>query len=525
MIKRAENTITSKSSKEELPTDVGVLQQMILTLLGQIDDLNGQLYYLKNQLFGRRSEKLDPAQRLLFENLYEQVQEKINQRDNKEPKEVQNKNANHNGRNPLPSEMPVQEIPIEPDKTQMTCPDCKSEKVYIGSEKTEKLEYIPACFYIKRYLRHKYACKNCGGNISIGQLPPMAVDKGLAGEGLLAHIITSKYCDHLPLNRLENIFQRHGIDLNVSTMCDNVGRCADLLEPLVNKMAENIRKSDKVHSDDTSIVVKSNKKKGDTYNGYLWVYVDDHNNVVFDFTPTRSRQGPIDFMASFKGLFHADAYSGYDELFRKNKDIVEIGCNAHARRKFKYALDDSNPVGAANIMALYKKLYEIESYAKDNNFDSAQLLKIRQEQSKPVLAEIRKIVDEYKNKVLPKSLMGKAIIYAINQWDALTRYTDDPKADIDNNAAERALRMVCIGRNNYLFAGSEAGAKRAAIIYSLVASCKSKGIDPFSYFRDVLCKVTTHPTSKIEELLPNNWKPQENYAESTPAKAEIMQLA
>jgi len=520
-----ENTITAKSSKEDLPTDVSVLHQMILTLLGQIDDLTGQLHYLKNQLFGKKSEKLDPNQRLLFENLYEQVQEKINQRDNKEPKAVQKKNVNHNGRNTLPSDLPVFEKPINPDHSEMTCPECNSEKVYIGSENTEKLEYKPASFYIKRYVRHKYACKTCGGNISIGQLPPMAVEKGIAGEGLLAHIITSKYCDHLPLNRLENIFKRHGVELSVSTMCDNVGKCADLLEPLVNKMAENIRKSDKVHSDDTSIIIKSNKSKTDTYKGYLWVYMDDHNNVVFDFTPTRKRQGPIDFIKGFKGLFHADAYSGYDELFRTNKDIIEIGCNSHARRKFKYALDDSCPVGAANILALYEKLYKVESYAKDNKFDSAQLLEIRQQQSKPLFAEMRKIVDSYKGKVMPKSLMGKAITYAINQWEALTRYLDNPRADIDNNPAERELKLVCLGRKNYLFAGSEAGANRAAIIYSLVASCKGRGIDPFAYFRDVLCRITTHPTSRIEELLPNNWKQQENSTEPIPTKAEVMQLA
>lgn len=329
----------------------------------------------------------------------------------------------------------------------MTCPDCNCQKECIGSENTDKLEYVPASFGIIRLVRYKYACRNCGGHISIGQLPPMAVEKGIASEGLLAHIITSKYCDHLPLNRLENIFKRHGIDLSVSTMCDNVGRCADLLEPLVKKMAENIRKSDKVHSDDTSIIIKSNKAKGRTYKGYLWVYLDDYNDVVFEFTPTRSRQEPIDFITGFKGLFHADAFSGYDKLFRINKDIIEIGCNAHARRKFKYALDGADPVGAANIMALYKRAYEIEAYAKDNNFDSAQLLQIRQEKSKPIFAEISKIVAEYKNKVLPKSNMAKAVTYFTNQEIALTRFIDNPNADIDNNAAERALRMVCLGRN------------------------------------------------------------------------------
>jgi transposase len=527
MISRMENTITAKSSMQELPDDTDTLKQMILTLLSQINDLNGQLLYLKRQLFGRKSEKLNPAQKLLFENLYNEVQAKIEQQKQQPQSEPvqKKKNANHNGRKPFPSDLPVQEIPIEPQESELICPDCKEPKVCIGSEKTEKVEYIPASFYIKRYVRHKYACKKCQGNISIGQLPPMVIDKGIAGEGLLAHIITSKYTDHLPLNRLENIFQRHGIKLNVSTMCDSVGRCAEVLEPLVKKMHENIIKSDKIHSDDTSIQVKSNKKKGETYTGYLWVYIDDAGNVVFDFTPTRGRQGPIDFLKGFEGLLHADAYSGYDELFRRNKSIIEIGCNAHSRRKFENALDDADPVGAANVVALYGKLYEIEKFAKENKYDSTQLLQLRQEKSKPVLAQIKKIVDDYKIKALPKSLMGKAVTYAINQWDALARYADNPLADIDNNLAERTLRTVCLGRKNYLFMGSEAGARRAAIIYSLVASCKLKGIDPFKYFRDVLCRISTHPASRIDELLPNNWKPQENSAESSPTPAEVMQLA
>jgi hypothetical protein len=213
------------------------------------------------------------------------------------------------------------------------------------------------------------------------------------------------------------------------------------------------------------------------------------------------------FLGEYSGKLQADAYSGYDEYFKKS-GATEVGCHAHARRKFESALD-SDPVRAARMMVLWGKLYDIERKAKDEKYDSAQLLAVRQSQAKPILAEIKTILDEYKKQVLPKNPIGKAVTYSLNQWEALNRYTEDPTLEIDNNLAERTLRMVAVGRRNYLFAGSEEGAKRAAIIYSLVASCKLNGIDPFAYFKDVLERISTHPGSRIDELLPRNWKQPE----------------
>ena len=519
----AETKITVGSSIEQLPNDTNTLKQMVLTLLDQIDDLNGQLYYLKRQLFGKNSEKLDPAQRLLFENLYDQVKSKIDQQKPPKAKTVKKRrNTNHKGRNPLPEDLPRKVIEIEPPE-EKACPVCNNEKQRIGSEETEKLEYVPASFYVKKYVRYKYACKECESHISIGQLPPMAIDKGIPGEGLLAHIITSKYCDHNPLNRLEGILKRHGVDINVSTMCDWVGKSADLLAPLVKRMHEKILQSPKINTDDTPIPVKSKKRRGSTYKGYLWVYVDDKHNVVFDFTPTRSREGPLKFLGKYSGYVQADAYSGYDEFFRKS-DATEVGCNSHARRKFDYALD-TDPVRAARMLALWGRLYDIERKAKDENYSSAQLLEARQKEAKPILAEIETVLDEYKNQVLPKSPIGKAITYSLNQWEALNRYVDDPMLEIDNNLSERILRMVVIGRKNYMFAGSEAGAWRAAIIYSLVASCKLNEIDPFRYFRDVLARVSTHPATKIDELLPSEWKKLNAEADLGDDTAKIVRVA
>jgi len=501
----AKTKITAGSSIEQLPDDTRTLKQMVLTLLEQIDDLNGRLYYLKRQLFGKRSEKLDPAQRLLFENLYDQVKSRIDQQKPTKAKTVKKrKRANHHGRNPLPKHLRRKVIEIEPTDEEKTCPVCHKQKQRIGSEETEKLEYVPASFYVRKYTRYKYACKACESHISIGQLPPMAIDKGIPGEGLLAHIITSKYCDHSPLNRLEGILRRHGVDINVSTMCDWVARSADLLAPLVQRMHQKILQSPKINTDDTPIPVKSEKRRGSMCKGFLWVYIGKGHNVVFDFTPTRSRDGPLKFLGKYSGYVHADAYSGYDEFFRRS-DATEVGCHAHARRKFDYALD-TDPVRAARLLVLWGRLYDIERNAKEEDYSNAQLLEARQKQAKPILAEIRIALDQYKDQVLPKSPIGKAIAYSLNQWEALNRYIDDPMLEIDNNLSERTLRMVVIGRKNYLFAGSEAGARRAAIIYSLVASCKLHDIDPFRYFQDVLTRVSTHPSDKIDELLPSEWK-------------------
>ena len=509
--------ITAETSEELLPDDVITLKKMVLTLLGQIDDLNGQLYYLKRQLFGKKSEKLDPSQRLLFEDLYKQVQAKIDaQQESRPVKEVsKKKNYNHKGRKPLPAKLPREIIEIEPAEETKVCSVCNVAKERIGSEDTEKLEYVPASFKVIRYIRHKYACKQCQSNVSIGTLPPMAIDKGIAGEGLLAHIITSKYADHLPLNRLEGILKRNDVDINVSTMCDWVGKCSDLLEPLVKRMRKKILLSPKINTDDTSVPVKSKKRRGSTYKGYLWVYIDDSKNVVFDSTPTRSRNGPLKFLGEYSGYVQADAYSGYDEFFRES-NATEVGCHAHARRKFDYAME-ADPARASQMLALWKELYAVEKRAKEQKFDDRQLLEARRDDSKKILDQIREKLFEWKDCVLPKSPTGKAITYSLNQWDALMKYIDDPVLEIDNNLSERTLRMIAIGRKNWMFAGSEAGAERAAVIYSLVASCKLSGIDPFEYFRDVLKKVSTHPAGKIDDLLPANWeKPEKMSAKTDP---------
>jgi len=495
--------VKTKSPDIKLPEDVAVLQQMVLQLLADVDDLNKQLAYFKRYVFGRRSEKLDPSQLILFEGSGAQVEEPPQQASvavsGSGPKK---RNANHKGRRPLPTDLPRERIEHHPPKEQQVCSGCGQLKEIIGEEITEQLDYVPACFVVRQHVRYKYACKICLGNVSIAELPAFAIEKGRPGNGLLAHVLTSKYADHLPLHRLEGIFARHGIDILRSTLCDWVGACAELLSPIVGQMRKRILQSGKIHTDDTSVPVQTKDRKK-TRDGYLWAYIGDQHDVVFDYTPTRIRDGPIEFLGDYAGFVQADAYQGYDRLFAQGK-CIEVGCWAHTRRKF-FDAKETDPARAYQMLALIGQLYDVERKAKEDNLDGAGIKQLRQEQSKPVLMEIKSCLDVWSVQVLPKSPVGKAVTYALGQWTALNRYVDNGILSIDNNLAERVLRMVVIGRKNWLFAGSDNGGKRAAIIYSLTASCKLCGIDPFAYLRDVLGRVSTHPASRISELIPANW--------------------
>jgi hypothetical protein len=263
-----------------------------------------------------------------------------------------------------------------------------------------------------------------------------------------------------------------------------------------------ILQSKKINTDDTPVPVQDGSRT-QTRKGYLWAYIGANNNVVFDYTPTHSRDGPIAFLGDYSGYVQADAYKGYDALFEKG-DATEVACWAHTRRKFHDSLT-TDPRRAHEMLAMIGKLYTVERQAKENGLDAIALKELRQQHSKPILEPIRRRLEDWSVEALPKSPIGQAVGYARGQWIALNRYTEDGDLDIDNNLSERVLRIVAIGRKNWLFAGSDAGAERAAIIYSLIASCKLCEIDPFEYLRDVLDRVSTHPANRIVELTPPGW--------------------
>jgi transposase len=419
------------------------------------------------------------------------------------PTDISGKSKKHlNGRRPLPEHLPRERIEYHPPKEDLICPCCGQAKQAIGEEVTEELDYVPASFVVRQHVRIKYACKNCREGVVIADLPARPIEKGRPGPGLLAHVLTSKYGDHLPLHRQEGIFKRHGVDIKRSTMCDWVRDCADLLSPIVRYMQKVILQSKKIHTDDTPVPVQDGTRT-QTRKGYLWAYIGDDSNVVFDYTPTHSRDGPVAFLGDYSGYVHADAYKGYDAFFEKGK-ATEVACWAHTRRKFYDSLT-TDPKRAHEMLAMIGKLYTVEKQAKEDGLDAIALKEQRQQHSNPILEEICVRLEDWSIEVLPKSPIGQAVSYARGQWIALNQYTEDGDLDIDNNIAERVLRIVAIGRKNWLFAGSDTGAERAAIIYSLVASCKLCDIDPFEYLRDVLDRISTHPANRIAELTPSDW--------------------
>ncbi|MHC4539519.1 MAG: IS66 family transposase [Planctomycetota bacterium] len=499
-----------KTPTVDLPEDISTLQAMVLQLLSdvneknrQIDDLQNQLEWFKRHVFGRRSEKLSLDQLTLFQGMTAE-QTATPEESSQDPTDVPQRSKKHlNGRRPLPEDLPRERIEYHPPQEDLICSCCGQAKQAIGEEVTEELDYVPASFVVRQHVRIKYACRNCQEGVVIADLPARPIEKGRPGTGLLAHVLTSKYCDHLPLHRQEGIWKRHGVHIMRSTMCDWVRDCADLLSPIVRYMQTVILQSKKIHTDDTPVPIQDGSRR-QTRKGYLWAYIGDKNDVVFDYTRTHSRDGPVAFLGDYSGYVHADAYKGYDAFFEKG-NATEVACWAHTRRKFFDSLT-TDPRRAHEMLAMIGKLYDVEQQAKEDGLDAIAIKDLRQKQSKPILEDISDCLDDWSIEVLPKSPIGQAVSYARGQWMALNQYTENGDLDIDNNLAERILRIVAIGRKNWLFAGSDAGGERAAIVYSLVASCKLCEIDPFQYLRDVLDRVSTHPAKKVAQLTPAGWK-------------------
>jgi transposase len=474
--------------------------------------LENQIQALIHRLYGRKSEKYDPNQLALFqkelldESLKEVDEEQIDPArssviDFEEPDKRKKK---RNGRSPLPKKLPREKIMHEPSSEELTCPCCGKDRQRIGEEITEELEYIPSRLYVKEHVRGKYACRECQEGVVIGELPVRPIEKGRPGAGLLAHVAVSKYADHLPLYRQEKIFGREGVALSRSTLCDWIGWTADLLEPIVKESRKRLLEEVLIQSDDTPIRVLDHKKKGKCHTGRLWSYCVPHGEVVFDFTMNRSREGPVNFLGDFEGHLQADGYSGYNEVLRKNK-LEHIGCMAHVRRKFHVALDEA-PKPASIALTSIQELYRIEKKLRDSKADAVQRVKVRKEKAESILDELEIFFRELKEIALPQSELGKAVSYALNQWPSIKRYIEVGEAEIDNNSCENSIRGVAVGRKNWLFCGSESGGKRAAILYSLIESCKRIDVEPFAYLRDVIGRVSTHPVSRIRELTPKGWK-------------------
>jgi transposase len=490
---------------EDLPTAkqvIATLQAQLLQSRHEIASLKHKLDVLCRRLFGKKSEKVDPRQlALALEQLHNEsgaVSDPV-EMDSGEPVRWRERVSRRpRGRRPLPRHLPRRVVVVDVAEADKVC-GCGSAKEKIGESVSEKLDYIPSRLEVVQTVLPKYACPRCHDGVVVAASPVQAVEKGLAAEGLLAHVVVSKYVDHLPLYRLERIFSREGVDLPRSTLVGFVEEATEALCPVGEELRRQVLSASYLQTDDTPVTVLADV--GGSFKGRLWTYLDPvGRQVVFDATATHERDGPERFLRDFRGHLQADAYKGYDALYRSGR-MVEVGCWAHGRRRFVEALETD--VRGALMVALIQQLYEVEREAAELDVEGRR--RLRQERSVPLLARIDAQRRAQQDVVLPKSPLGDALRYLENQWAALNRFVEDGRLSIDNNGAENQLRAVALGRKNWLFAGSLAGLHRAALLYSLAQSCRLAGVEPFAYFRDVLLRVATHPQSTIDQLTPKGW--------------------
>lgn len=488
-----------------LEKERNTLEEQLLILQEKYQLTQEELNWLKRQLFGRKSERFIGADvnqlTLELEGMIEKKREEELQTVSYQRKKSSNEEKSGHSRMPLPSHLRREEITIEPENL----PEGSKK---IGEEVTEVLEYKKAEIYVKKYIRPKYALPKEEG-IKVAGLPSLPIPKGNAGASLLAHILVSKYVDHMPLYRLQQQFKRLGIEISDKTIGGWVTAGGDLLTVIYDRMVIQTQKSDYIQADETPMRVLDKNKKGDSHKGYYWVYQSPVDKIVcFQYRKGRGKAGPKEFFEGFQGAIQADGWQVYD-MFGKVTGIILLGCMAHVRRKFDEA-KDTDLARAQHALIEIQKLYAVEREARESGLNAEERKKLRQEESLPILKGLKSwLIDNAPakgSKVTPKSKIGIAISYALSMWNRLERYLDDGRYEIDNNLVENSIRPVAIGRKNYLFAGSHEAAQRAAIIYSLIATCKKNDVDPSEWLTDVLSRIQDHPINKIDELLPANWK-------------------
>ncbi|MGL4232181.1 MAG: IS66 family transposase [Casimicrobium sp.] len=528
-------------NKRTLPSDIATLRAMLAEREAMlierdllIEKLKLQIARMKRVQFGASSEQLD-GQILQLELIVEDLEstysviashaaastsETIARSDGEPLVAAISTDASSRAR-VLPEHLPRERVRYEPTahgaSNTCGCKHCGARSgqiTHLGDDESEMLEYVPGRFKVIVAVRPKYLCGQCKA-ISQANAPSRTLAKSYAGPALLAHVLTSKYGDHLPLYRQSEIYAREGVELSRSTLADWVGGCSQLLAPLVDSLQCYVLGGEKLHADDTPVPVLQ-PGRGTTKTGRLWTYVRDDRSapinpsnsepaaVWFAYSPDRKGEHPQHHLEDFKGILQADGYAGYERLYASG-EITEAACWAHARRKFFdiHALAEKSngqtPIASA-VLERIGALYAIEEVIRGKPPDERK--RIRQLQTKPKLEALKQFFDTTLAQVSRKSDLAEAIRYALTRWTALTRFIDDGRIEIDNNAAERALRCVALGRKNFLFAGSDAGGERAAAIYSLIGTAKLNGIDPEAYLRHVLTHINEHPINKIKALLP-----------------------
>lgn len=504
---------------KHLPEDPKILQQLVLDLMAQLDrefsersKIESLLRELLDARRNRKSEQLSADQLALFAAAWQARQaEDANASDDQDDDDATPGSGQAvpkkkiGGRQPLPRHLKRERIVHDLPDEQKHCSGCAQNLRLIGEETSERYEYIPASVVVIEETCLKYACA-C--TVRTAGKPAQPIEKSTAGASLLAQVIVGKFADHLPLHRQEKIFERHGVDISRKTMGGWMAQCADLLNPLYQSAKQVLFQSKVIGTDDTSVKVLDVKLPF-ARTGRIWPYYGDkeHPVILYDYTATRERAGPEKFLEGYRGYLQADAYGGYDAFFKDPaRGLTEVGCWSHARRYYHKALESDQPrMGPA--LLLIAQLYRVEKQAR--LLPSEDRLRLRQLQSRPILDKLRDYLLQIQAEVLPKSPEGRAVRYTLKNWTALNRFCEDGDLEIDNNATERAIRGVAVGRHNWMFLGSDNGGKTAAALRSFVASCGRAGIDPFVWLKDVLSRIATHPITRLAELLPHNWAPSQ----------------
>jgi transposase len=469
----------------------------------KIDQLTHEMAILKRWQFGRRSEKFDLAQRSLLDETIdadiEAIERELEALQTERPKPTRAVPR----RAPLPAHLPRRDVAHEPDSTVCSC-GCQLER--IGEEISERLDYKPGSFEVERHVRGKWVCRGCEKLIQ-APIPAQIIDKGIASAGLLAHVLVSKFADHTPLYRLAGILERSEVVVPPSTLGAWVGACGVELTPLADAMKANLLTRAVLHADETPVSMLK-PGLGHTHKAYIWSYgstqFDASPLVVYDFTESRGGHHARAFLSDWRGKLVCDDFSGYKALF--GRGVTEVGCAAHARRKFEELKDTERSELASEALLFFGLLYDAEASAREQLLDAAGRQRWREQHARPVADHLREWLTLQRQKVPDGSAIAKAINYSLGRWEALTRYIDDGELPIDNNWLENRIRPISVGRKNWLFAGSLRAGQRAAVIMSLIQSAKLNGHEPYRYLKDVLERLPTQPASRLAELLPHRWK-------------------
>lgn len=466
----------------------------------ELEQKNDLIAKLQRMLFGTKSEKfkvipVDPSQLALsFDELAAKSLQVDSEQTVKEKLNSQGKKKKHPGRHKLPDDLPEHIIVIEPHESI-------EGLIKIGEERTEIVEMAPAKFFKLVIIRPKYA-KNDNQGVLIGDMPSRPIEKCLAGNALLTHLVIGKYVDHLPLYRLQQIFKRLGMKIPSSTIDGWIRQLGRLLEPLYDAMVNVVKENGYLQADETPTRVLDKNKKGKCHLGYYWVYhAPLKRMVVFDYQSTRNKDAPKKILNDFQGYLQTDGYVVYNQ-YNSKKGVAHLACWAHARRYFEQSLTQDKVRGEF-AMTKIQKLYAIEREAKE--FTAQDRKAYRLKQALPIINQLGEFISKENKKILPKSLIGKAFNYTINLWDNLQHYLYNGDLHIDNNLIENAIRPNALGRKNYLFAGSDNGAKRTAMFYSFFGTCKMNGVNPDHWLTYVLENIADHKVNKIHELFPQNF--------------------